>query len=503
MDEIELAIRSAWARIAPTLARDAAALQPRLDRATKLRTLARPPRAWCLAIRASDSRLAADAPYLTANARVREAPPHTLTIDAATIRKLCAPVTLELPGEFVTDVAAKLGTTPGCLLNARVNGVFRTHYLGGRWSKPRPLLYTDQSLDPATRGFAPPDAVWSWTASHLISRLPRDLPPQELTRVPHYVGRGPDYNIDLDELHPEHPARDDPGALSSSKGNRSFKLPPPPPDYVGYKWKDGEYVGHDWRKPHIAAAYFKKQQSLKLSREAQRRRRRENPAPTKSKGSIQFRGWRWRCPKCGKLVNVLYLPLPPISLIGEELSVASSQLSARSSLATTNWQLATPSFACKSCHRVHYINCTRPGAAWNEFITHLTGGLLFGHEVKRPAWFKLKRKNQYAPKLSRPPSARRIQIQEKMLAGLTINQIASALRTSKGQPLSKGTVLFYAKQIYQQQGVRCLKELLIKHGKPTRPGMRGPGTAPRGSGSMRDRKRNARVRAPSREPRMV
>jgi hypothetical protein len=48
---------------------------------------------------------------------------------------------------------------------------------------------------------------------------------------------------------------------------------------------------------------------------------------------------------------------------------------------------------------------------------------------------------------------------------------------SKGAALGlkKGTVLWYAQQIYRQHGVASLKELLIKHGKPTRPHMRGKG----------------------------
>jgi hypothetical protein len=57
MDDIELAILDAWRRLAPQLARDPAELRRRLDRRDRSRTLARPPRALCLAVRATDTRL--------------------------------------------------------------------------------------------------------------------------------------------------------------------------------------------------------------------------------------------------------------------------------------------------------------------------------------------------------------------------------------------------------------------------------------------------------------
>lgn len=62
-----------------------------------------------------------------------------------------------------------------------------------------------------------------------------------------------------------------------------------------------------------------------------------------------------------------------------------------------------------------------------------------------------------------------------------MKQIAAAIG------LSKGTVIWYAQQIYRQHGVGSLKELLIKHGKPTRPHMRGKALGKRGEGRMRVR----------------
>ena len=61
------------------------------------------------------------------------------------------------------------------------------------------------------------------------------------------------------------------------------------------------------------------------------------------------------------------------------------------------------------------------------------------------------------------------QIERLLLSGHTIAQTAAALG------LAKGTVLFYTTSIYRQNGVKCLKELLLKHGVEPRPRMRGAG----------------------------
>jgi hypothetical protein len=50
--------------------------------------------------------------------------------------------------------------------------------------------------------------------------------------------------------------------------------------------------------------------------------------------------------------------------------------------------------ACRHCWRVR-----NGGAAerhgWNEFVTHLSGGLLYGKEVKRPEGFGYERRRAY------------------------------------------------------------------------------------------------------------
>ena len=51
------------------------------------------------------------------------------------------------------------------------------------------------------------------------------------------------------------------------------------------------------------------------------------------------------------------------------------------------------SFACARCWRVKGFSLLR-GRGWNEFITHVSGGLLYGREVKKPEWLREVRKNR-------------------------------------------------------------------------------------------------------------
>ena len=204
MDDLENQFHVAWSRVAARFGDDAGDLARRLARRRRA-VLVRPPRAWCLALRASDGRLAdvatifpADDPHpahrderrstntglsestepgsanpigLTESGSVRAVPhspfiiPHAdrVFLTAAALKELCAPVRVDPPGETLDEVAKKLGTTPIGLRNARLNGVFDVHHvkgLMGRRGRPVPLLYTPRPLDPSAKNFAEPDPAW-------------------------------------------------------------------------------------------------------------------------------------------------------------------------------------------------------------------------------------------------------------------------------------------------------------------------------------------------------
>src|SRR5829696_4368069 len=107
MDAIRSALAAAWDRVGPRLRQDAAELRRRLAR-RKLKLFAHPPRAWCLAIRASDTRLG---PYATSPADPRAGARHQVILDAAAVTHLCAPVRLTPPGQTIDETAHLLGTT--------------------------------------------------------------------------------------------------------------------------------------------------------------------------------------------------------------------------------------------------------------------------------------------------------------------------------------------------------------------------------------------------------
>ncbi|HEX8522241.1 MAG TPA: hypothetical protein VF669_08285, partial [Tepidisphaeraceae bacterium] len=264
MDDIERLIRTTWLRLSQSLS--PADLHRRLARRNSA-LLRRPPRAWCLALRASDTRLT---PFQTSLPDWNT--PNAVALEAPDLKKLCAPVRLEPPGQTLDQVAALLGVSRCGLRYARLKGVFQTRHIPahrGQWGRPRPLLYCNHDLDPAAPLFRPPDPGWSWTARFLIARLPDDLH-VTLIRVPVISSRTRDLDPSL--LHPEHPKLDPPPR------KKSPRLPPPNPDPVSYKWDGNRFIGYDWRStnPHIRIGFDKNERRRQLNREAEARRRKNN-----------------------------------------------------------------------------------------------------------------------------------------------------------------------------------------------------------------------------------
>src|SRR4051794_17448574 len=106
MDDIAHALAAAWRRIRPTLQRTPAELRRRLARRAQA-LLRSPPRAWCLAIRASDTRLGS----LSLSSILNPPSSHRILVASEDLRRLCSPVRLDWPGESLADVARKLGVT--------------------------------------------------------------------------------------------------------------------------------------------------------------------------------------------------------------------------------------------------------------------------------------------------------------------------------------------------------------------------------------------------------
>src|SRR5947207_3484155 len=111
-EELERAICDAWLRVRKQFRSDPQELHRRLAR-RRMKSLTRPPRAWCIAVRASDRRITpAHWVIFPEHAMDRDHPghpyepiEHEVTIQAHALRRYCRPVYIARPNEEVTDIA--------------------------------------------------------------------------------------------------------------------------------------------------------------------------------------------------------------------------------------------------------------------------------------------------------------------------------------------------------------------------------------------------------------
>lgn len=79
---------------------------------------------------------------------------------------------------------------------------------------------------------------------------------------------------------------------------------------------------------------------------------------------------------CGRVCKKLIAPLPVWTI---DRAMGQAGLVAESSPVRSR-------FACSACWSRQHTP-TGPGAAWNGLVSYLSGGLLYGREVKRPGWW--------------------------------------------------------------------------------------------------------------------
>src|SRR6266536_3186746 len=163
VDDLDRTILETYLKVLPTLSN--ADLRARLAR-RKTGALNRPPRPWCLAIRASDTRINNDTAIIIPYQAIRfptQPRPHQVVLDARLIRHLCQPVEL-YPNTDWTKVAKSLGVHPESLRHAMRSGRFRLHHyhlLGGKRGKPVPVFLNFETLDPTSgRLREPTDPLW-------------------------------------------------------------------------------------------------------------------------------------------------------------------------------------------------------------------------------------------------------------------------------------------------------------------------------------------------------
>lgn len=362
MHDLDIALIEAWQLIQPMFEKNPDELAQRLSR-RRQPSLQRPPRAWCLAVRASDTRInpatAAIVPEhalrLDCHIRPYCFGEHEVTLDARLLRRLCQAVHIDPPGEDWQFVARKLGCHEESLRPAMRKGILEVHYiknLGGKSGKPVPVVYSPETFDPSASNFHQrPDPIWGAMWQHLTDLVPDDLD-QPIVRRPVY--------------HPYGAGR-------------------------------------------------------------------------------RFRGWRWVCPGCRREVRTIFYPLP-VTNLPEFFGIdpAKTEFDAP--------HRPPPCFACVRCHRVRYFS-RLDSDSWNHLVAHLSGHLLYGHEVPRPPWLTPDRRRPYRPHLMRPPSKRREEVLQRLLKGWAYQKIARDLG------VGFGTVHIHVKKIYKQHRVRGREEL--------------------------------------------
>ena len=111
-----------------------------------------------------------------------------------------------------------------------------------------------------------------------------------------------------------------------------------------------------------------------------------------------------------------------------------------------------PCFACRECHGVRYLSRMNRDP-WNVVVSYLSGGLLYGKEVKRPSWFTRDRKRAFRPQVMRAPSQRRPQVLERLMRGWKYARIGADLG------ISEGTVETHVRNLCRQYAVKRRAEL--------------------------------------------
>src|SRR5256714_1281922 len=131
MNDVNRLILEAWEKLGPGIVKDGEELARRVAR-RRSGLLTRPPRAWCIAVRASDRRITPAHWIITPEHAMDLDHPehpyepieHEVTIQTHAVRRYCNPVSFHR--EQAGEVAKMLGVSERSLLDARAQGVFET-----------------------------------------------------------------------------------------------------------------------------------------------------------------------------------------------------------------------------------------------------------------------------------------------------------------------------------------------------------------------------------------
>jgi hypothetical protein len=340
MDEIDGNLIEAWGKVFVRLRDDPAEARRRWLRVAE-GMYGKPVRPWCLKLRSSDMRIAerGDMVIETEAAEAKQA--HRVVITGRALRELCAPVRIKWPGVPQGEAARLLGRHRNALdkwipVKAGRTRAERKRQQPRRWEEVREPGF------PLGVRYEAPKPFHHWGYDVPVVWSDRALDPQASR------GQSP------------HPIW---GSLWQTLAER---IP-----------EAFEQVVE--RVPHSRVRL----------------------------GKTEHRGWRWRCPGlagvgCGREVRVLFAPLP-VWGIAQALGVDEGlNIEAQSDEGVLRvagqWQpgwydpwAGRRQLACEKCWGIQGTSmATYRG--WNDLVSYLSGGLLYGREVAKPDWVKYERK---------------------------------------------------------------------------------------------------------------
>lgn len=396
MDNLDIILLEAWNRVSERVRRDRVSALKRSRRRFK-GILTRPMREWCLVIRASDTRInpapggagfeldeevgvpesAMDDPiaWVLANGK-----PHVVTLTGSLIRELTKPVHIPWPGVTYHEAAKLCGRDYKTFKKWMSRGACFEIELRREFKFPEGTPRSGRIKD-----------VVAGRKNHLPSR-PVMPDGDALAFSPR--GKGLKRSDVVPRLGPDAEEASRMWAHRGIGGGRPYVWTPSPIDV-------NNFTG---RTPHAVWGTLWQGQWEKMPEDYVLEVKRA-PILRPYRGKPKFSGWHFVCPGrldergehsgCGRRCTYLYGPqrvwtlakmigetgfdMPPV----EESGLAGQWFPGLGD-PMKDAAMGRMSFACKTCWGVRSA-CMANHKGWNEFIAQISGGLLYGRDVPRPA----------------------------------------------------------------------------------------------------------------------
>jgi hypothetical protein len=419
MDELDHNLLDAWHRVFERCKADPGEARRRYLRTLPGSTFDRPVRAWTVAIRASDTRIDHTCMVPDHGAVCAQAA-HEIVLDGVALQQLGGAVDIPYPGLPIDEAAMRLGkhkealrswmsVRPGRTRAARAESAKGVGYddqnmhwqehepteqhplgvryvpqgaVGRHFGMETPVVWSDHALDPGASKGRPPARWWGTLWRSLAERIPCEFE-QVVERVPRFVP------------YPE-----------ADGGKR--------PRFRGWWWKCPGLVNEN--EPRALASGPELQTVSSRSRlveasESQTASSRLRLVEAPELQTASSRSRLVEAPEsagCGRLVQTLYAPLP-VWTVGRYLDLQEGLdvegLSGQWLPGVMDRWAGRRSLACERCWKLRRTSFAGY-RGWNELITDLSGGLLFGREVQKPADFEYERKQAYAKRPRNRPRKR-------------------------------------------------------------------------------------------------